>query len=83
MTVGELKELLEGLDDEMEVLIPLDSFVYDGKFMSPCIEESGVVQLDNPDNILSPSETTFLLVPCGFFDDIDDEFDNEIIPELN
>lgn len=81
MKVKDLKKLLVGVDDEMNVLIPT-SGEFDGVFSLPCIEESGVSmmgiandieELSEPiDEVLTPLVTEereeFLLVPCGFFD---------------
>lgn len=92
MKVKDLKQMLEGVDDEMEVLIPMDMNCFDGMFLHPCIEESGVadmgddyfedeeeleeaILLGKTENIIK----SFLLVPCGFFDDDVDDFN----PELN
>lgn len=81
MNVGQLKQLLEGVDDDVEILIPFDASMFDGLFYSPCIDESG-----EGDSITSDfnetgmaSEKSFLLLPHGFFDEIVDEVD----PELN
>lgn len=69
MTVGKLKQLLEGLDDEMLVLIPTTN-EFTGEFYSPCNEESGVGEM----GIVEEVEVTtkeFMLVPCGFFEEKD------------
>lgn len=81
MTVRDLKQLLEGCDDDMKVLIPLNpADGFDGMFFSPCIEESGVGEMGTEDleeddlkemELLDkeiPQEPTFVLVPCGFFE---------------
>lgn len=72
MTVGELKNLLANLDDEMTVMIPLEEEI----FITPCIEESGVedLLLDDDD-----PEATFVLVPCGWYCEVE----NEIDPQMN
>lgn len=80
MTVKDLKEKLQNLPDEMEVMIPLNAGDgFDGMFFSPCVEESGegemgLEDLDEEDikerellNKPPKTETSFLLVPCGFF----------------
>lgn len=88
MTVGELKELLEGIDDNVEVLIPLDKEVADGFFYSPCFETSGEIEVnvDGLEDLDFITEKSFVLVPCGFFGGLVDDFDEmdeEINPELN
>lgn len=83
MTVGRLKELLEGVDDEMQVLIPLTQ-EFDGAFYSPCSKESGVLQIGPEDGLSQeeieemillgkplPEEDRFILIPCGFSDEKD------------
>ena len=84
MKVKELKQLLEGVDDEMDVLIP-SSNEFDGLFFSPCLLDSGVSQMGIADSIEELSEPIdellssligkeqeeFLLVPCGFFEEKD------------
>lgn len=46
MTVKDLKELLENVDDGMQVLTPLNAGEgFDGVFYSPCVEESGESEL--------------------------------------
>lgn len=91
MTVLELKEMLAALPDEMQVLVPLNAGAgFTGEFFSPCLEESGDADmgteyvseedakeydlLDKP----LPSEKSFILVPCGFFQEHDGS-----LPELN
>lgn len=74
MTVGELEFLCSKIKDKsMVVMIPLD----EDMFISPCLEESGVEELilDENDN----EEPTFVLVPCGFYCDVEEEFD----PNMN
>lgn len=81
MKVKELKALLEGVDDEMEVLIPV-SQEFDGFFYSPCPGGSGVCGVGIGDSEPIPiyeapnfvavvkdepeEQDAFLLVPCGF-----------------
>ena len=82
MTVGELREKLEGVDVNMRVLIPM-THEFDGVFYSPCSEDSGVSAIgigdSNEEDIKEmellnkpiPEEDTFLLIPCGFGDEKD------------
>jgi len=83
MTIKQLKKLLEGLEDNMKVLIPTSS-EFDGMFYSPCPEDSGVSQigtdanLDEEDikemellNKQIPEESVFMLIPCGFGEEIE------------
>ena len=85
MTVKDLKELLAGMPDEMQVLCPLDAGDgFTGHFFSPCIEESGEAEfglddLDDEDvmeqELLGKpprTEKSFALVPCGFFQQHED-----------
>lgn len=65
MTVSELKELLIGVDDDMQVVIPTNS-IFDGVFYTPDYTESGV-NLFGEDT--DPNEELFLLAPTGFSDD--------------
>ncbi len=87
MNIKQLKQLLEGLDDDMVVLIPT-SHEFDGIFYTPCSQDSGVSQMGTAINLEEedikemellnkeiPSEDTFLLIPCGFFD-MDNQFDD-------
>lgn len=77
MKVKDLRELLEGVDDDMHVLIPVNP-VFDGMFKHPCLVESGVGELGVNEN-LGTTEESFLLVPCGFFEEHEDKID----PQLN
>lgn len=89
MTVKDLKELLENVSDDLQVLLPM-TMEFDGAFYSPCIEESGVGGLGLEDlseediaehellNKELPSQDAFCLVPCGFF-----EPHEGVAPELN
>lgn len=82
MTVKELRELLAEADDNLEVLIPVTG-EFDGRFYSPCSEESGVAGMGTEDltdedeaelKLLDkepPSEPSFILIPCGFFEPVD------------
>ena len=88
MTVGELKILLEGIDDHVEGLIPVNMDEADGFFYSPCFEMSGEIEsnVDGLEDLEFITERSFLLVPCGFFGELIDDFDEmdeEINPELN
>ena len=77
MKVKDLKILLKGVDEDMDVLIPLNP-IFDGMFKHPCIVESGVGELGVNENLKTTQEM-FLLVPCGFFD-----VDHEALdPQLN
>lgn len=82
MKVQDLKKLLEGVDGNMDVLIPT-STEFDGVFLTPCNEESGVSEMGVADSIEELNEpidevmeelvgkkaNQFLLVPCGFFEE--------------
>lgn len=91
MNVKDLKEMLATLPDEMQVLIPLNAGAgFTGEFFSPCLEESGDADLGTEDiseedakeydllNKPLPSEKSFILVPCGFFQEHEGP-----LPELN
>lgn len=86
MKVKDLRKLLEGVDDEMIVLIPT-SMEFDGRFISPCEGESGEADLgmydqeDEQEAMLLNKPTTrkdFILVPHNFFEPSDG-----VDPELN
>ncbi len=83
MTVGELRSKIEGVDDNVPVLIPV-SQEFDGVFYSPCSVDSGVSQMGTEPDITDeeidelkllnkpiPEEPALLLVPCGFTDEKD------------
>lgn len=83
MTVGELKKILEGVNEDMQVLVPFTT-IFDGRFYSPCSIESGVAGLGtdmyiNEEDIKEmellnkpiPQEDSFLIVPCGFTEEKD------------
>jgi len=76
MTVKDLRNMLEGVSDDMDVLIPMTG-EFDGYFKHPCIEESGVSELGVNENLGTTAES-FILVPCGFFDE-----NHDVSPELN
>lgn len=91
MTVRDLKSMLRGMPNDMQILVPLNAGDgFDGLFFSPCIEESGDTEFGTEDldeeeiaeRILlnNPPETekSFVLVPCGFFQEHEGP-----IPELN
>jgi hypothetical protein len=73
---------MEGLDDEMQVLIPLNQ-EFDGQWYSPCVAESGTSEMGLEDldeeelkerellNKEVKKETSFVLVPHGFSDEKD------------
>lgn len=65
MTVKDLKQMLNDVNENMQVLIPV-SGEFDGFFVSPCESESGAVDMSLDENLLV-KETSFVLVPCGFF----------------
>lgn len=81
MTIGNLKALIEDLDDSTPVLIPF-SQEFDGVFYSPCLVDSGVCAI-GPDADLSEEDVeemillnkpiaeldTFILVPAGFYEE--------------
>jgi hypothetical protein len=84
MTIKKLKELITDLPDEMKVLIPAepkDGFT--GAFFSPCDQDSMAVDMGTEDleedemkemellNKEIPSEKSFVLVPCGYYDEHD------------
>lgn len=81
MTVKKLKELLEKVPDEMKVLIPAEPHNgFTGVFFSPCEQDSGEIEMGTEDlteedenemkllNKEIPSEKSFVLVPCGFYE---------------
>ena len=69
MTVKDLKQMLNDVNENMQVLIPV-SGEFDGFFVSPCESESGAVDMSLDENLLV-KETSFVLVPCGFFEEHD------------
>lgn len=68
MKVKDLRQLLEGLDEDMDVLIPMTD-TFDGYWKHPCLEESGPAELGMTEEEYGPTETSFVLVPCGFFEE--------------
>ena len=84
MNVGQLKKLLEGVPNDVKVLIPF-SHEFDGIFYSPCNVDSGMCKVStDPDlepedieemqllNKPLPEEDAFMLVPCGFAEEDED-----------
>lgn len=83
MNVGQLRSLLEGLSDDIQVLIPMSS-EFDGMFYTPCMADSGVSKMMLDDvseedirerELLGQpigDEDTFCLVPCGYYEEHDD-----------
>lgn len=85
MTVKDLKAMLDGIDDEMEVFIPANSEEFDGRLYSPCAVDSGLSQIaDVPDEDMQdyiengedtewkyPTKDIFMLVPCGYSEEKD------------
>ena len=67
MTVGELKFLLRGIADDVEVMIPV-SFEDEGMFISPDSDETGLADMESEDGGIS-SEPAFLIVPYGFYEE--------------
>jgi len=76
MTVGDLKKLMKGVKDDVEVLIPM-SEDFDGMFTSPCIGESGLQQL-GIDEETEETVPAFLLAPHGFFEIDETEIDHTL-----
>jgi len=78
MTVKDLKEMLADAPDEMQVLIS-HTGSFDGVFVSPCMEDSGISEGGLYESEEDEKEATllnktatrkdFLLVRCGFFDE--------------
>ena len=77
MTVKELKELLKDAPDDMQVLIPFDSTQFDGRFLSPCVAETGIGELGIEEDS-DKTESSFVIVPHGFFEE-----KHGVPPELN
>lgn len=76
MTVGELKEMLEDVPDELDVLIPMTD-KFDGYWKPPCPEETGVSELGLTEDG-SETQSAFVIVGHGFFDE-----EYGVPPELN
>lgn len=83
MTVGDLKEMLEGVDNEMEVIIPMNA-EFDGIFRSPCAGETGVIEItaedieDDDIDEFTQMKEVFAILPHGF-----GEPHEGVDPELN
>ena len=84
MTVGKLKELLNGMPDDMKVLIPANPMgEFDGILFSPCEEDSGESEVGGDETMSEEefecqenlgtlqTEKVFLLVPCGYGEEKD------------
>lgn len=69
MTKKDLLELLKDIPDDMEIYIPT-SMEFEGQFYTPCQVDSGV-QIMGMENM--QEEEMFILVPCGFFDEEEDD----------
>ena len=82
MTVKELRELLNEVDDDsIEVLIPVNA-EFDGLFRSPCMGESGLGELpidEEDDEMLGETKDYFLILPHGF----GEHDENEPDPQMN
>jgi hypothetical protein len=78
MKVIELRKMLEGVDDNIEVLIPVNTDCFDGMFYRPCSCESGVIkmaanelteeEMEKHENLglPVPEKEAFLLAPHGY-----------------
>lgn len=65
--------MLLDVDDEMDILIPIGG-EFDGRFKTPCVYESGVSEIvDDTDQ--EQSIQVFVLVPCGFFEPDEEDYD--------
>lgn len=82
MIIADLKELIAGLPDDMEVFCPMNPMEgFTGAFYSPCLVESGKIVMGTEElsdeeiaeyELLErplPGEDTFVLVPCGFYEE--------------
>ena len=76
MTVKQLREKLEGVPDEMLVLIPVSDH-FDGFFYTPCTAESGVSEMEINEN-LGIADESFVLCRHGFIDDDPEEIQKEL-----
>lgn len=86
MLVGELRILLEGVDDYTQVIIPMNaSEGFTGLFFSPCSDESGVYEMGTRDiedldeiEVVDSDmklDKSFLLIPHNFFEDRDTTYE--------
>lgn len=65
MTVGELKFLLRGIADDVEVMIPV-TIDEESLFISPDADETGLADMEDVDGTFN-TEPAFLIVPMGFY----------------
>lgn len=87
MKIKDLKKLIEGCDEDMDVLISLTG-EFDGCFVHPCLEESGEADLgiyqseedEKEAELLNKpiTQKSFVIVRCGFF-----KTHEGVEPELN
>jgi hypothetical protein len=84
MNVKKLKELLINLPDDMKVLVPAQPTEgFTGHFFSPCEQDSQPIEMGGDENTTEEeidraenlgtlqSEKSFVLVPCGFYEEHD------------
>lgn len=84
MTVKKLKELLANVSDDMKVLVPAQPTEgFTGMFFSPCEEDSGELEMGGDETMteeefekqenlgMLKGEKSFVLVPCGFYEEHD------------
>lgn len=85
MTIKKLKELIADLPDDMKVLVPAQPTEgFTGHFFSPCEQDSGVIEMGGEAELTNeeaeawenkaleiPMEKSFVLVPCGFYEEKD------------
>lgn len=87
MNVGQLIEKLKNVDPNMKVIIPMGQ-EFDGRFYSPCNQDSGVGQMGTDPSLSVedikemellgkeiPEEDVFFLLPCGFRQEKDHSFE--------
>lgn len=71
MIVKDLRKLLQGVPDDLEVLIPVNA-EFDGLFRSPCVGENGVSQISvsedghDDDEYDMEQKDVFMILPHGF-----------------
>lgn len=83
MTVKQARELLSEKPDEltqeefdnMQLIIPF-SEIFDGIFVSPCMCESGVTEIEVGETEIN----SFVFAPHGFFEE---KSEDDFVPELN
>lgn len=79
MTKKDLERLLEDVEDDMELFIPISS-EFDGFFTPVCADVCGVIELCvDADLGIGINKDVFILAPCGYFD----VNENIIDPTLN